>query len=159
MTTYLDIIDTAVKIGLGALIAGATTYIVSSRKQKHDRDSELIKERKSLVKEIAIKVGAIENHQNKIVVAIDYANRESAIEHIVPAAADAYLIQTLANLVGDEPLLSSTSKFAEIFESLYDELNKEELDWEALDRLSQELGEARLATFPHIRSAFVEIED
>ena len=158
MITYLDILDTAVKIGLGALIAGTTSYFVSSRKQKHDRATENTRERKSLVKEIALKVAAIETHQNQIVVAIDSGNLNLAVVHIVPAAADAYLIQTLANLVGDEPLLASTSKFAEIFESLYDEINMPELNWVALNTITKELGNARLATFPHIRSAFIETE-
>ncbi|KVX00450.1 hypothetical protein [Shewanella frigidimarina] len=35
-TEAWDIIDTAVKIGLGALISGVTTYVVTMKTQKHD---------------------------------------------------------------------------------------------------------------------------
>ncbi len=36
MTTPIEVIDTAVKIGLGALIIGLATYWVTRAKSKHD---------------------------------------------------------------------------------------------------------------------------
>jgi len=40
MTTTLEIIDTAVKIGLGAAITGLGTYLVTRLNHKHDRIKE-----------------------------------------------------------------------------------------------------------------------
>ncbi|MBL4898697.1 MAG: hypothetical protein JKX76_03500 [Colwellia sp.] len=39
-TEYLDIIDTAVKIGFGALISGITTYMITHKSQRVELDKE-----------------------------------------------------------------------------------------------------------------------
>lgn len=54
MTTGLDIIDTAVKIGLGALISGLATYLITNQKNEHDLQKEHWKRKMDLLENIAI---------------------------------------------------------------------------------------------------------
>lgn len=52
-TEIIDVIDTAVKIGLGALISGIVTYTVTKTKHSNERKRELLKRRLDII-EISI---------------------------------------------------------------------------------------------------------
>ena len=54
--TTLDIIDTAVKIGLGALISGATAYVITRLKYHSDINKELLSRRQILLERVANQV-------------------------------------------------------------------------------------------------------
>ena len=56
MTTELEIIDTAIKVGLGAIISGVTTYFVTTRTHSHDIRKLLISEKKDLLRIAATKL-------------------------------------------------------------------------------------------------------
>lgn len=56
MTTTLEIIDTAVKVGLGAIISGITTYFMTRRTHSHEIRKSLINEKKEIIKECVIKL-------------------------------------------------------------------------------------------------------
>jgi hypothetical protein len=56
MLTPLDVIDTAVKVGLGAAIAAVATYIVSRQNHDHALLKAAIDEAASLLKEGALKL-------------------------------------------------------------------------------------------------------
>jgi hypothetical protein len=62
MTTLIDILDTAIKIGLGASIAGLSSYALSRRNHLHENQKRSTEDRKSLSKEVALK---IENAKSK----------------------------------------------------------------------------------------------
>lgn len=57
MTTTLEIIDSAVKIGIGALISGVTAYWASVAKSKNELKKSLQDDRRDLLRQIAIEVG------------------------------------------------------------------------------------------------------
>lgn len=46
---YIDVIDTAVKIGLGALISGVTTYIITNRNYQHEHNKNRLKRKSDLL--------------------------------------------------------------------------------------------------------------
>lgn len=54
--TTLDIIDTAVKIGFGALISGATAYVITRLKYRSDLNKELLSRRQVLLERVANQV-------------------------------------------------------------------------------------------------------
>ena len=65
MTTTLDIIDTAVKIGLGAAISGITAYFIGKAKQRHGLKKDMLFDKNELLKECAFKLdkcGSMTNH-------------------------------------------------------------------------------------------------
>lgn len=64
MTTYLDIVDTVVKIGLGALISGVTTYFVTTKSHVHDNKKSLLEHKRNVLTVIASQIdeaGTIKN--------------------------------------------------------------------------------------------------
>lgn len=54
--TPLEVIDTAVKVGLGALISGLSTYWVTARKSKDDLSRERLQRHQVLLEESAVQV-------------------------------------------------------------------------------------------------------
>lgn len=56
-----DIIDTTIKIGLGATIAGASTYLLSIQKHKQDKENDIRKETNNILKDIALKIESANN--------------------------------------------------------------------------------------------------
>lgn len=52
-TTWLDIIDTAVKIGLGALISGVATYSITRLSNKHENQKIFASRKFEMVRESA----------------------------------------------------------------------------------------------------------
>ena len=65
MTEITDIIDTAVKIGLGALITGAVTYLLADRQFSNDIKKKNIEDHKNILKEISLKIEKSESHLNE----------------------------------------------------------------------------------------------
>lgn len=57
----LDIVDTAVKIGLGALISGVSTYYVTSLNHKKDSEKENYKRKRELLESIAEELETFSN--------------------------------------------------------------------------------------------------
>src|SRR5437762_12745008 len=56
MITALDIVDTAVKIGLGALITGLASYAINVRSFKQELKKRMLENRISIVKDSAIQL-------------------------------------------------------------------------------------------------------
>jgi hypothetical protein len=56
MATYIDVLDTAVKIGLGALISGAASYWQANLKDKSERKNKFDNRRHELLEKIASQV-------------------------------------------------------------------------------------------------------
>jgi hypothetical protein len=57
----LDIVDTAVKIGLGAMISGVATYFVTKLNHKKDSEKESHKRKRELLESIAEEVETFSN--------------------------------------------------------------------------------------------------
>jgi hypothetical protein len=53
MTTLIDVLDTFVKIGLGAAISGVTTYAITSAKSKSDLDFSYRQRKRELLETVA----------------------------------------------------------------------------------------------------------
>ena len=56
MTTYLDIIDTAIKIGLGAFIAGVSTYAATRLRYKKEGNLALEQRRREILESTVDKI-------------------------------------------------------------------------------------------------------
>jgi hypothetical protein len=54
MLTVIDVVDSAVKIGLGALISGLTTYWATRSKTRQDIAKAALEERRALLRQIAL---------------------------------------------------------------------------------------------------------
>ncbi|SHL24801.1 hypothetical protein [Phytopseudomonas punonensis] len=56
MVTTLEIIDSAIKIGLGAIISGITMFVVTNKNQRHELFKMARDDRKNLLREISSKL-------------------------------------------------------------------------------------------------------
>ncbi len=77
MTTLLEIVDTAVKIGFGALISGVTTYYVTCRNHDHDLNKTAIEDAIGILKEAALKLEKSSTNLNIAIEGYDHIALQS----------------------------------------------------------------------------------
>jgi len=65
MTTALDIIDTSVKIGLGAIISGIATYFITHTGHRHAVSKDLIDEKRRLLIDTVRKIDSAGRLRNR----------------------------------------------------------------------------------------------
>lgn len=70
-TTYLEIIDTGVKIGLGALISGVSTYFITTSKNKHEITKELNRRELNTIENSSSQINMYFSSLNNFFSAID----------------------------------------------------------------------------------------
>ena len=58
MITWIEIVDTAVRIGLGALISGVLAYLVEKQEHKREVAKELIMRRRDAREQVAAELEA-----------------------------------------------------------------------------------------------------
>lgn len=57
--TWVDVVDTAVKIGLSGLIAATGGYVLAKRTQKHEFDKEYFRRRQDVIERVSADFSAI----------------------------------------------------------------------------------------------------
>ncbi|MCG8067976.1 MAG: hypothetical protein JAY84_08920 [Candidatus Thiodiazotropha taylori] len=114
MTTALDIVDTAVKIGLGALISGFATYFVTKRNNTHEIFKEQHLRRLDLLEKLSISIQSATTGIHKAVHAYleNVDSSEEVIRESLKESLDEYLdvfnqlnlVDGYASLLGNEAL-------------------------------------------------------
>jgi hypothetical protein len=122
MMTVLEIIDTAVKIGLGAIIGGVTSYVLARRAEKHEIDKNTRGEERSTSRELAMKLEQVESFLNEALLQIHNEDLSLAKQKMMPAGEEIYCAVALANLIGDDELVEVLDKMARQTEKMYNEL-------------------------------------
>lgn len=128
MTTAIDLIDTTIKIGLGAAIAGITSYVLTIRNQKYEHRKQAIEDRRSLAKELALKLEKVQAMSNEAAYFYHLDDVESAKKALVPATGEINSSVAISNILGDNGLVNILEKMAESVDNFYRELNKENID-------------------------------
>ena len=105
MTTLIDVIDSAVKIGLGACIAGVLAYVHSRAKHKDDIEKMNLEDRKSLLREAALKVEEVESKSNDAAYYFHSNDLPAARSQAKAGVNTAYSACALVNLAGSQELL------------------------------------------------------
>jgi hypothetical protein len=57
--TWIEVVDTAVKIGLSGIIAAAAGYVLAKRGQKHELDSEYFRRRQDVIERVSAEFSAV----------------------------------------------------------------------------------------------------
>lgn len=127
MTTVIEVIDTAVKIGLGALISGITSYCVISRNHNHEFRKATIDDASSLLKEGALKLeksssllnNAIEEYDVAALTVNDGQNGlKQARAHMLSAYNEGKDAKALFYLVGLSELGKLTLSYLETLQTM-----------------------------------------
>lgn len=154
MTTCLDIIDSAVKIGLGALIAGTFTYIQARKSHNEALEKLNYEDKQSLLKEAALKIELIESKANSAAFSFHSGNLSEAKSEAMLGVNEAYSVAALTNLAGSQELLEISEKLSEKMESIYHELNSVQPSEEKLCELDKELSNLKQSAYTHFRSSY-----
>ena len=85
--TWLQVTDTAVKIGVGAIITGVTAYFIARREHTHDFEKEYFKRRQDVIEKVAEKFE--ETHIFFLDLCLDYFGYvKSYAQEISPTDSD-----------------------------------------------------------------------
>lgn len=149
-----SLIDTTIKIGLGACIAGVSAFLLSIRNHKNEVEKLSIQDRKSLVRELALKLEVIEGHTNNAAYHFHIGDLKEAKVSLIPASQDAYSARAIANILGSDELVKATNIIAEATENMYHALNESKPSQDLLDTLGDHLKDSKLAAYSNIRTAY-----
>ncbi len=111
-TTILDIADTVAKVGLGALISGITTFVITAKNLRHTERKELANDKRQLLVELAKKLDEASQLRNKAKVSLTFkhgqtmepAELKPELDELRTAIEAVREAKTNALLIGDDEL-------------------------------------------------------
>lgn len=154
MTTLLDIIDTAVKIGLGAAIAGVTSYYLAKHNQENERNKTAIQDKKNLSKELALKLELAKSKIDESAYHLHAGDKPGARKMTADAADELRSAAAIANLLGRDELVSIVEKMCDQTDIFYKEIGMENVDEDSLFDLDLEFNNLKKSAYPFIRSTY-----
>jgi len=113
MTTTLDIIDTAVKIGLGALISGITTYLVTGRNIRQEKTKAEADYSRDILKELSLAMEQSTSLLNEFVHTVSVTNEanENSTALLFKSKNSGTHSEALAILIGCTELAQKISAY------------------------------------------------
>lgn len=125
-TTWIDVVDTAIKIGLGGVISGVVTYLTLNRKQKLEMDKLTLEEKKEMTKECAYKIGKADANLSHIMLSL-YKSYENGNENGKEDNKTKYYLDEQSKIIDVENYVTEASIIALLLgyrevEKLIDEL-------------------------------------
>lgn len=154
MTTTLDVIDSAIKIGLGALIAGVSAFITTAKNHSFEKFKQSDQERRNLAKDLATKLEKVAVYSNEAAFHYHHNDISSAKKSLIPAADEIYSCLALSNILGDDVLLNIIEKMSDSIDSIYQELNKENPDEDKIGVFSDQYISLKKLAYINIREAY-----
>ncbi len=110
-TEILDIVDTAVKIGLGALISGVATYFVTSLNHRNDREKDTRVRRRQLIERVAEDIESFCNASLEYwAYVMDFTRQKEAGKEVSEAVRDNVVLAGKRLFVEYSNLTSAESK-------------------------------------------------
>jgi hypothetical protein len=106
MNDWFSIADTAIKIGLGALISAIATYLTTRKTHAHELQKLLVSEKMTLLKEVTIKIESSSAALNRVHDIFSHKERSpddvrAILSGITDAFNDAKEARALCYLLGD----------------------------------------------------------
>lgn len=154
MTTTIDIIDTAVKIGLGAIIGGFTSYILAVRSQKHEKETQISKDGRELIKDLSLKLERVDHLNAVSALNFHAADLAAARKSSISATEEICAASALANIIGSNELVRLIHDISDTLDNIYHELNGAVPDEGNLYNFTLRLVDLKRQAYPHIRAAY-----
>ncbi|EOS8336605.1 hypothetical protein [Vibrio cholerae] len=156
MTTMIDVLDTAVKIGLGAAITGFVAIKGSKISHKQELEKVKLEGRKQLVFQLTEHLENVESLLNQCIIAKNSErNVLKSKEILMELCSQGYKARAIANLLGSSELvglISCICKDAEdIYPLLFDPNN-------SIEDLNSSINQYKLATYPVIQKMYQGME-
>jgi uncharacterized alpha-E superfamily protein len=153
--TY-QLIDTIIKIGFGAAIAGLFSYITIVKNHSNETKKNAAKDKVPLVRELSLKIENIEKHANSSALKFLSRDTEAAKEFVVNMANEAYAARAISNLIGNDLLFEDLEKICLIVEELFLEISKDTPDLDKISQFDIGIKNIKIGIYPHIRTAYAE---
>ncbi len=161
MSTWLEIVDTAVKIGLGALISGVTTYWVTNTKSQHELYKNTIEDKRSTLREVAVLVEESSDLINDFV----HVSRQTKEDlknkscFLMDAHKKNERAETLANLIGFKKLADAICNRGSSVREMHDLIagSEECFDYELTNQYLDSIRESRIVIRDYTSNAYDEI--
>ena len=168
MTTILDIVDTIVKIGLGALISGVTTYYVSIRDHSHERDKDLLVYKRNKLVEISEKIQLAGELSNNLKSLISQKTTNSKTLSDKDISGELEIAKNVCNIIGsavsishlinDQELANLTKEYWKNRNALYVYLLKgDKSNLKEYRELSSQMSKIRLKILDQYSKSLVRI--
>ena len=130
--TTLEIIDTAVKVGLGAAISAIASWFLNSQAAKNKQSETKIDGIRELIKEFSVKTEKIKASIDNMAHAYFQNDIKSALEYSIEGVQEYRSATALANIINNKNILQGLTKVEENMMPMYHELRK---DKPSLDEL------------------------
>lgn len=149
MTTVIEIVDTAVKIGLGALISGVTTYLVTNKNHKHERNHGLVVYRRDrlveitehiqkagvLINQIVYGINLKNRHRNNVPKDIDLSDEIEKVKDALSLLSAAF---SASHLISDHELSGLIKEYWDIWNSMNQSfLDQERDNWNEYNEIRE----------------------
>jgi hypothetical protein len=158
MVTELEIIDTAIKIGLGAIISGITNYLITKKSHENDLSKSLVSEKKDLLLNCVKKLESGTSYINNCFETVDRLIKLNvphndpkfleSLKDLTSAFNKLKEARVLCYLIGQKDLAEYINKYLDLLEQIkqhmyekqenYD-LNLADLNTQKRDEIKQEI--------------------
>lgn len=151
--TYIEILDSAVKIGLGAAISGLATYFVTKLKSEKDNLNEIAKHKREVVQRISL---GVQQSASQITQAMAIIQRlpvtsKNARPQAISKALEIYLkafeahntVEGLAALLGHADLNRELTTYADAAEELFYLIRGNPSEMGAQDKVIHRINQSR----------------
>lgn len=154
MTTALEIVDTAVKVGFEAMISGVTAWVLASQAAETRRLESTVQDMRSLLKDFS-RAGELVKVNMDIVAHAYYNNKlEEAREALVRVSKELRTAQALANIIDNKKLLDALETAVNSAMEIYHELRETAPELERLKKHESTVFSSLEATQPEIASEY-----
>lgn len=164
MTTYIEILDTAVKIGLGAAITGIATYWVTKLKGDQAFNHEAVRANRAVIEKMSLRVEESANMLTKVIMVLHRASESDVKDRAesIDEAKKIYLYvyehinhaEALATLVGSRSTRQKLKEYADITSKFYDIIRFNQHDFDGMDDVIESINVIREDLHEFIRADF-----
>lgn len=154
MVTFLEIVDSGVKIGLGASIAGLSGYYLAKQKYAEEKRISQDDETRTIYKEIALKLESIESSFRTAEHHYHADNLTEARKVIVVALEQALAICAMSNLAGDDDLVIHFEELVLVIQKAFMELTSDDINPDKMDEIEKAQTRIKKDAYPLIRIGF-----
>lgn len=132
--TTLEIIDTAVKVGLGAIISALASLALNNQAAKNRKTEALNEDFRALVRDFSIKTEHIKMEIDNLAHAYFRKNTDVALSSSVEAMKSCRSANAIANIINNQNITSALSIVEQSVTAMYHELRAEVPSIEELRR-------------------------
>ncbi len=125
MTTAIEVLDTAIKIGLGAIIGGGFSLLLTVTNNKNQRSIKVTDDQRELLKQITLKLEKIESLNTEGAMHYHDQSLDESRKLNIEALDASRVVSAYANILGNDELVALAEQITRVLESMYQEFRSD----------------------------------